>query len=206
MSKDHSPTRVIAREAVRGELARTAFALFAEHGYEAVRMDDVAAAAGVSRSTVHRAFGSKEALALGVLDTHGTEVADALAARPEDEDVWQSLRRSLDLVVERSHANRAGALAMARLVQRTPALWARQHERQHAWAGLLARVLLERSPQAGAAAGVWAMAAMGCLGVAVDLWSAADGRPDLAVVLDDAFAALEARLPATGHSPLSPGA
>lgn len=48
--------------AAREEIANAAFRLFAEQGYEATSADDIAAAAGVSRSTFFRSFGSKEAV------------------------------------------------------------------------------------------------------------------------------------------------
>ncbi len=52
---------------MRGQDSRTAiqeaaFRLFDEVGYEATSVDDIAAAAGVSRSTFFRLFGSKEAV------------------------------------------------------------------------------------------------------------------------------------------------
>jgi AcrR family transcriptional regulator len=46
----------------REEIVEAAFRLFAEKGYDATSADDIAAAAGVSRSTFFRSFGSKEAV------------------------------------------------------------------------------------------------------------------------------------------------
>lgn len=43
-------------------IAEAAFRLFADHGYETTSVDDIATAAGVSRSTFFRAYGSKEAV------------------------------------------------------------------------------------------------------------------------------------------------
>lgn len=43
-------------------IADAAFRLFASQGYAATSVDDIAAAAGVSRSTLFRAYGSKEAV------------------------------------------------------------------------------------------------------------------------------------------------
>jgi AcrR family transcriptional regulator len=44
----------------RGEIIRAAFELFGRHGYEAVSMDSVAEAAGVSRATLFNYFPQKE--------------------------------------------------------------------------------------------------------------------------------------------------
>jgi AcrR family transcriptional regulator len=48
--------------AARDEIADAAFRLFSAHGYDATSVDDIAAAAGVSRSTFFRSYGSKEAV------------------------------------------------------------------------------------------------------------------------------------------------
>ena len=44
--------------------------LFLEHGYDAVPMDDIAAAAGVARQTVFNRFGSKDAVFRAMVDDH----------------------------------------------------------------------------------------------------------------------------------------
>jgi AcrR family transcriptional regulator len=46
----------------RERIADAAFRLFASHGYDATSVDDIAAEAGVSRSTFFRTYGSKEAV------------------------------------------------------------------------------------------------------------------------------------------------
>ncbi|EXG82675.1 TetR/AcrR family transcriptional regulator [Cryptosporangium arvum] len=46
----------------RDAIAEAAFGLFATRGYEETSVEDIAAAAGVSRSTFFRAYGSKEAV------------------------------------------------------------------------------------------------------------------------------------------------
>jgi len=46
----------------RDEIVDAAFGLFATRGYEATAVEDIAAEAGVSRSTFFRSFGSKEAV------------------------------------------------------------------------------------------------------------------------------------------------
>jgi len=59
---DERPGRGRPRAFDREAVASTAIRLFAEHGYEAVSMDDVAAAAGVSRRSLFRHFASKAEL------------------------------------------------------------------------------------------------------------------------------------------------
>jgi AcrR family transcriptional regulator len=76
----------IARTAVRAQLAQVALDLFGSEGFDRVTVNDLAAATGVSRSTFLRYFASKEEAVLAAFDEQGERVADALRARPGDED------------------------------------------------------------------------------------------------------------------------
>ncbi|MFJ3776322.1 TetR family transcriptional regulator [Streptomyces sp. NPDC090075] len=189
-------TRDIARAAVRAELGQVAFDLFRQQGFDRVTINDIAAAAGVSRNTFLRYFGTKEDAVLGSFETRGGEVADAIRARPVDESDWTAIRRSFDGVVEEYRADRESALAVARLIRETPALRARVLDKQCSWRPLLAEALAGRAGEAGSASlemVVRAAAALDCLDVAVEEWAAQEGRPDLGDLLDRAFQALAAR-------------
>ncbi|WP_405959592.1 TetR/AcrR family transcriptional regulator [Streptomyces sp. NBC_00024] len=191
-----SKTRDIARAAVRAELAQVAFDLFLREGFDKVTLDDLAAAAGVSRSTFLRYFGSKEEAVLSVFDAQGGQVADAVRARPADEDDWTALRHGLDVALKHYRQDPDRALTMTRLVRDTPALCARQMEKQRGWWPALANALGERanSPRPlPLAASVKAAVALDCLNIALDHWTASDGRLDLVDLLDQAFAALSPR-------------
>ncbi|WP_131569119.1 TetR family transcriptional regulator [Streptomyces sp. KM273126] len=194
--RERTNTRDIARAAVRAQLAQVAFELFCREGFDKVTLDDLAAAAGVSRSTFLRYFGTKEEAVLGAFDGHDRRVADALRARPAAEDEWTALRHALDTVIERYHQDPAAALATTRLVRETPALCARHLEKQHRWRPALAEALAERAGSTEAPTlgqSVRAAAALDCLYVALDHWLASEGRLNLVGLLDDAFAALAPR-------------
>ncbi|MDT0479824.1 TetR family transcriptional regulator [Streptomyces doebereineriae] len=187
-------TRDIARAAVRAELAQVAFELFRREGFDKVTLDDLAAAAGVSRSTFLRYFGTKEDAVLGAFEGQDRKVADALRARPADEDDWTALRRALDAVIGRYHEDPAGALATTRLVYDTPSLCARHLEKQHSWRPALAEALADRAGSDGPptiALTTRAGAALDCLNIALEYWTASDGRLDLVTLLDEAFASLK---------------
>lgn len=189
-------TRDIARAAVRTKLAQVALELFQREGFEQVTVNDLAAAAGVSRSTFLRYFSSKEEAVLGALDAQGDQVADALRSRPADEDDWTALRHALDTLIEPYRQDPAGVLATTRLILDTPALCTRQREKQHHWRPALAQALAERggAPRPAALApSVRAAAALDCLNIAVDHWTTSDGELDLVDLLDEAFAALAPR-------------
>ncbi|HVW42674.1 MAG TPA: helix-turn-helix domain-containing protein [Amycolatopsis sp.] len=71
-------------------LRAEAFRLFAERGYETVSVEDIAAAANMSRSTFFNYFASKDAV---VLDPEPGERDQWLTLfdRPADEPLWDSL-------------------------------------------------------------------------------------------------------------------
>lgn len=69
-----------------------ALRLFDEQGFDAVSMDDVAAAAGVSRRSLFRLFPNKAALVWGGLDEFAARFRDALRSRPADEPSAVALR------------------------------------------------------------------------------------------------------------------
>ncbi|WP_328370154.1 TetR/AcrR family transcriptional regulator [Streptomyces sp. NBC_00457] len=189
-------TRDIARAAIRFELAQVAFDLFRREGFDNVTVNDLAAAAGVSRSTFLRYFGSKEDAVLGAVDAQGEQVADALRARPADEGDWTALRRAMDTVTEVHRRDPDGALAMSQLIMRTPALGARTLEKQNGWRPAIAQALAERADPSWPSLlvpSVRAAAAVDCLNVAVEHWTASDGRLDLDALLDEAFAAFAFR-------------
>jgi AcrR family transcriptional regulator len=94
-----APASIAVRERKKRDTWRlihtTALRLMAERGFDAVSVDDIVAATGVSRRTFFNYFAGKEAV---VFDPDPDEPAlwcDLLAARPADEPVWTSLRELL---------------------------------------------------------------------------------------------------------------
>lgn len=69
-----------------------ALRLFDEQGFDAVSMDDVAAAAGASRRSLFRLFPNKAALVWGGLDEFAARFREALRSRPADEPSAVALR------------------------------------------------------------------------------------------------------------------
>lgn len=92
----HESLRDRTRRAVRNELLDIGQELFAEEGYEQVTVDEIAAAAGMSRRSFFRYFSSKDSLVLGKYDRQGELFVEALNARPHDEPLWTALRRMVD--------------------------------------------------------------------------------------------------------------
>ncbi len=68
------PGRRLTADARRRQLFEVALSLFAEHGYPATTMDDIAEAAGVTKPLVYQHFESKRALYLELMDVFSTEL------------------------------------------------------------------------------------------------------------------------------------
>ena len=72
-----------------------AVTLFLEHGYEAVRVNDIAKAARVTPSTFFNYFTTKESVVFDPDPADLATVRELLASRPSGEDPWTSLREVL---------------------------------------------------------------------------------------------------------------
>jgi AcrR family transcriptional regulator len=97
------------------EVARVALELFADRGFDATTMDDIARTAGVSRRTVFRYFPSKNELVWGGFDEALERLNTALApgadaVAPPGETPWERIQRStigsIDLSAESLHVTR----------------------------------------------------------------------------------------------------
>jgi AcrR family transcriptional regulator len=128
---DPVPIRERTRRLAQTELTSVAQDLFLEQGYEATTVEQIAAAAGMSKRTFFRYFPSKDDLVIGKYDLFGDRMADALDARPADEPVWESMRRVFDITLDyvRDDQQRARNDAMDRIMQDTPQLTARYLEK-----------------------------------------------------------------------------
>src|SRR5918999_6123361 len=71
--------------------------LFGEHGYDNTRLDDVAAAAGVTKPILYRLFDSKRALYRALLERHRDDLSGFVGAIPAEGTVSERLRAVLDV-------------------------------------------------------------------------------------------------------------
>jgi AcrR family transcriptional regulator len=135
--------RVVARDAARQRLSDVAIDLFAERGFEAVTIEQIAERAGISARSVHRYFAAKEDMVIGLFEANGEFVRDALLDRPVDESVLTSLHAAYAALIERGPQRARDKLAM-RLLSSTPSLRARNVEKHLVWADLLTPIVAER--------------------------------------------------------------
>jgi AcrR family transcriptional regulator len=84
----------------RETIARVAVELFAERGYHATTLADIAGAADVSTRTIFSYFASKEDILFCDFPELKAAFAEALAERPEDKDTLETVR---DFVLSAAH-------------------------------------------------------------------------------------------------------
>jgi AcrR family transcriptional regulator len=108
--------------ATREALRLAALRLAVEKGWEQVRVEDIAAEAGVSPRTFNNYFASKDEAFLATAYDRGARMQAALAARPADEPLWPAV---INAVVH-GFADEAVDLRQARRIRPTPALAAEQ--------------------------------------------------------------------------------
>ena len=101
------------------QIRAAALRLFNERGFEEVSIEEIAAAADVSRTTFFNYFSGKEAVVFDPDPEEPEQWRALLAARPEDEPVWESLTAVLLDYTERT-ADRV--IVRKRLRDRSPAL------------------------------------------------------------------------------------
>jgi len=164
------------------ELQAAALALFAEHGFDHVTTDDIAAAAEVSKTTFYRYFSSKEEVLLGNPEADLDLVRAALHDRPRDESPLDSVRNAILGLADAIEHDRDTALAKGHLTRATSSLKARYLEQLSAFEQVVAGFIAERrgvDPRSDLAARVLGAHTMTALRVAVEVWLDRDGEPDL---------------------------
>ncbi|GIG68973.1 TetR family transcriptional regulator [Phytomonospora endophytica] len=132
------------RRLVSAELTEAALRLMAADGFDAVTIDQIAAAAGVSRRTFFRHYASKEDVVVRFLTDMGADITATLSARPAGEPPSVALRHALGVPLAACAGAHERARQVVGLILGTPALLARFLERQSQWQDDLAAALAER--------------------------------------------------------------
>jgi AcrR family transcriptional regulator len=194
VTEDPAPTlRDHAREAVRAEVQRQAWRLFADHGYEATTVDRIAAASGMSRRTFFRYFASKDDLVLARMVESGGQIAAALEARPAAEPAWVALRSAFQVIVDKQLAQPQRSRPLQLMLRDEPAVRASVEEWRRRWTTLLAPAVAARmSVRDGyeqLRAEALVRSALECLESAQEAW-AERSDADLSLLVDVAMGAV----------------
>ncbi len=185
------------RQAVRDHLSEVALQLLTDREFEAVTVDEIAAAAGVSRRTFFRYFPSKEEVVLGFLDRMGRLLRDAIVARPPDEPPLQAVHTALRPRVAAYSAAADRTLALVRLLQRSPSLRAQELERRQRLRELVAEAIavqLGLDHRRDMRPRLLAAIALVPFDVAITMWLDGRSTEDVRAILDEAIASLNREL------------
>ncbi|MFM9372116.1 TetR/AcrR family transcriptional regulator [Streptomyces sp. Da 82-17] len=194
-----SPARPGLRERkkikTRAAIRRATYELIAARGYEATTVEQIAAAAEVSPSTVIRYFPAKEDIVLSDEQDEATEAA--LRARPAGEPVLRSLRHvvreQLRAALDGAPDVRADLLLRARLLRDVPAVRSRLMDSRSACGRALGAIIAARTgrPEDDLKCRVLATAVVGSLVETTLYWAEHDCADDLLGLVDEAFDAFE---------------
>jgi AcrR family transcriptional regulator len=141
------------KERTRQLIADAARALFAERGFEAVTVADVARAADVAEKTVFNYFRTKEDLFYSRLEEFEQELLEAVRAREPDESILAAVRRYLlqtrGVFALRDPAGDEEATkrvrTMSRVISESPALLARERRVFDDYANSLTALIAEET-------------------------------------------------------------
>jgi AcrR family transcriptional regulator len=184
--------RARKKAATKHAIQEHALRLFAEKGYDATTVDEIAAAAGVSHMTFFRYFPRKEEVV--EWDEYDPLLEELIAARPPDEPPLSALHAAIRIGLEAIlNTDRDALLQRTRLVLSNSTLRSRNVIAQDATRDLFARALARRAglPAPDFAGTVQASAALAAIGSAMTAWAAGEDEDPVALI-DAAFAALRA--------------
>ena len=159
------------RDTVR-RIQDNALSLFGTRGFDAVTVEEVAVAAGVSPMTVYRHFGTKENLVLhdellaGLPEALADRLGDGGDIRTATEELLRGLPGDADGEWERTARQRI------RLVNEVPAVAGAAHIRARAAAADLVAAVLARGDATPLEARVAVLALLSALEAACDHWYA----------------------------------
>jgi AcrR family transcriptional regulator len=137
------------KEKTRQLIAGTARRLFAERGFEAVPVAEIARAAEVSEATVFNYFPTKEDLLYSRLEEFEEELLSSIRNRPAGESVLSAFGRFIliprGLLASRDAAQVEQLAAITRVIAGSPSLLARERQVYAKYTESLAALLAEES-------------------------------------------------------------
>jgi AcrR family transcriptional regulator len=125
-------------------LVAVALELFAERGFDAVTVNDIADRADVDPSTFFRHFGSKEAVIFSDFDAAIPRLGDAVRAQPADLSLLETMRAGVKELAAMLMVDLDTELRRAELIESTPSVRAQALVVREALIDELALAIAER--------------------------------------------------------------
>jgi len=194
MVPDAPGLRERKRQQTRERLTRAAMALFLERGFEATTLDDIAAAADISRRSFFHYFASKEDVVFAWHDEFTAALTAVIAARPAGESMLSTAENAIAAMVRQLEPGEA--MAMAQLKRDNPALQARDQVKYEKLERALAEALGKRAGHKTERlqARLVAMIATGAMRIGGELWAAEGAREKPEALVKRTFTAIRAIL------------
>jgi AcrR family transcriptional regulator len=180
------------RQQTRERLTQVAMALFLERGFEATTLDDIAAAADISRRGFFHYFASKEDVVFAWQEDSTAALIAAVAARPASESMLAAAENAMSAMVRQLKPGEA--IAMARLKRDNSALQARDQVKYEKLERALAEALGKRAGHKAEKlqARLVAMMTTGAMRIGAEFWAADGGCEKPEVLVKRTFAAIRA--------------
>ena len=193
-----SSLRERKRAALRATIVRSAVELFAQRGYDAVGMEDIAHASMCSRSTLNRYFGAKEDVLFPAVPEVIAGLRDRLDEAGTPMDRWATARRAVTTQLSHFFENFEPDLrfTIMQLWFTESALRRKYLEIAYEWEQILKGYFatgLADDPTTHLRTQVLASAMVSALRAV--LHAAIETEDDIATLADEAFGMLEAGLP-----------
>jgi AcrR family transcriptional regulator len=181
------------KQKTRWAIQEHALRLFAQQGYDATTVEQIAAAAEISPSTFFRYFKTKEDVVLQ--DEYDPMLIALVERQPADQPPIEALRRALrEAFGAMSAEEKEQILARTRLQMSVPALRARMYEQLTANMRMIAEIMAKRVGRQpdDTAVQVFAGACLGVMLAVLFAWAQSAEPADLTDAVDQALAQLQA--------------
>ena len=183
--------RAHARQVLLADIAASIFQLFLDRGYAEVTVEEAARAAGISRATFFRYFGSKEDVVVAHVEATGIDYEGAVCALPDDLTLspWQLVRAAVEPAVAEVEGDPERHWARLDMIATEPSLRVRLTAHRMQRRDTVARAVQQRTGD-GLAARIASTAGLAAYDLAWDEWTPGSTRTFRSVV-DEIFDRLE---------------
>ncbi len=168
-------------------ITESGIVLFLQKGFDHTTLDEIAAAAGISRRTFFYYFTSKDEILLSLQSGIGEMLADAVRKAPATSKPLDAVRDAVVSVCNAIPTN--DMIEMDRLMRTSPSVQARKQVSYVQQEGEIYEALKERwpEPERSTALRVVAMLSVGAMRIAGDIFNLEKGARPMAELLIEAF-------------------
>ena len=174
-----------------GRLARAAFELFAERGYEQTTVADIASRAGLTERTFFRHFSDKREVLFSGQSQLMETLVSSIAGAPESSGPLAAVAVALATVGEYFEEIRDRARHRQAIIAANPELRERELIKLASLATAMAGALRERGVPEPAAS-LAAEAGMAVFRIAFERWVSDAGQPDLPTIIRESLDQMQA--------------